>query len=38
MISDEVVASYYLTPERHAEFLTNRKAGIPSFDVLNDDI
>jgi len=34
MISDKAVASYYLTPEKHAEHFTKRKAGIPAFDII----
>lgn len=34
MISDKAVAPYYLTPEKHAEHFTKRKAGIPAFDII----
>lgn len=33
MISDKAVASYYVTPEKHAEHFANRKAGLPSYDI-----
>lgn len=34
MISNKAVASYYLTPEKHAEHFIKRKAGIPAFDII----
>ncbi|XP_050537425.1 pyrimidodiazepine synthase-like [Daktulosphaira vitifoliae] len=30
MITDEAVASYYLSPEKHAQHFINRKAGLPA--------
>lgn len=33
MISDKAVELYYLTPEKHAEHFTKRKAGLPSYDI-----
>lgn len=34
MMSDKAVAPYYLTPEKHADFWTKRKAGIPTSDII----
>lgn len=36
MISDRAVAPYYVTPEKHAEHFTKRKAGLPAYDILNE--
>jgi len=33
MIVDKAVAPYYLTPEKHAEHFTKRKAGLPAYDI-----
>lgn len=33
MIVDLAVAPYYLTPEKHAEHFTKRKAGLPAYDI-----
>lgn len=32
MIVDKAVAPYYLTPEKHAQHLVNKKAGLPAYD------
>lgn len=33
MIADKAVAPYYITPEKHAEHFTKRKAGLPAYDI-----
>lgn len=33
MIVDKAVASYYLTPEKHAQHILNKKAGLPAYDI-----
>lgn len=33
MIADKAVALNYLTPEKHAEHFTKRKAGLPAYDI-----
>ncbi|KAL5233998.1 hypothetical protein ACI65C_001408 [Semiaphis heraclei] len=33
MIVDNAVAPYYITPEKHAEHFTKRKAGLPAYDI-----
>ncbi|XP_015366984.1 PREDICTED: pyrimidodiazepine synthase-like [Diuraphis noxia] len=34
MIADKAVAPYYITPEKHAEHFTKRKAGLPAYDII----
>ncbi|XP_060880585.1 pyrimidodiazepine synthase-like isoform X1 [Metopolophium dirhodum] len=33
MIADKAVAPYYITPEKHAEHFTKKKAGLPAYDI-----
>lgn len=34
MIEDEVVKSFYVTPEQHAKFIQSHKAGSPDYDNI----
>lgn len=36
MISDKAVTLSYVTPEKFAEFLIKRKAGITAYDILSE--